>query len=140
MKRVHIFSAVLIVLFSSISSAEIAIICNPSVSITGIDVNTASNIFLGKSDDLGGGIKVKPIEHEEGNDVKIQFHKAVTKKSAAQLKSYWSRLLFTGKGKPPKEVFDDDEAKELIANDPSLISYIDKASADDSVKVLLTIP
>jgi len=74
---------------------------------------------------------------EEDNPTRSEFHDAVLGKSDAQMKAYWSKLLFTGKGTPPKET-SVAEMLELIADNPNTIGYIDAASVNGNVKVIAT--
>ena len=64
-------------------------------------------------------------------------HKKVTGKDAAQMKAYWSQLMFTGKAQKPKKVAGDDAVKKAVAATPGAIGYIDAAAVDASVKVVL---
>ena len=66
------------------------------------------------------------------------FYNKVTGKSAAQMKAYWSKIIFTGKGQPPKEVADNAAVKKLVADSPSAIGYIDKSALDSSVKAVFS--
>ena len=59
--------------------------------------------------------------------------------SESQLKSYWSKLVFTGKGQPPRDVQTDAEMIELVAGNPNIIGYVDISSVTDKVKVLTSI-
>lgn len=63
-----------------------------------------------------------------------------TGRNAAQIKATWAKLLFTGKGNPPKEVSGNAEVKKFVAGNPAAIGYIDKAAVDGSVKVVLSLP
>ena len=69
-----------------------------------------------------------------------KFYTDVVGKSEAQLKRHWSQLVFTGKGKPPPSVADDQAVKDWVASTPGAIGYIDGGSVDASVKVLSIIP
>lgn len=91
--------------------------------------------FLGKKKDLGG-VSVVPVDQNEGNPARTDFYTNVVKKSEAQLKSYWSRLIFTGKGQAPQVVGGDAEVKNMVATNPNIIGYIDEGSVDGSVKVI----
>jgi ABC-type phosphate transport system substrate-binding protein len=90
---------------------------------------------LGKKKDLGG-VSVVPIDQGEGNPARTDFYANVIKKSEAQLKSYWSRLIFTGKGQAPQVVGGDAEVKNMVANNPNIIGYIDEGAVDGTVKVI----
>ena len=91
-----------------------------------------SNVFLGKSNEFVG------VDLPEGNAVREAFYHKVTGKDGAQLKSYWAKLVFTGKAQPLKEFASDAEVKKFVASSPNAIGYIDKGAVDGSVKVVLT--
>ena len=57
------------------------------------------------------------------------------RKSSSQIKAYWSKLVFTGKGKPPTELSGADAIK-FVAEKPYAIAYVDASKVDTSVKVL----
>lgn len=115
--------------------AEIAIIVNSANNNT-LDKSQIKKIFLGKLKRFPNGEKTVPITQKSSSDARSEFDKKVLKKSASQLKSYWSRLLFTGKGQPPLEVINDKEMIELIKNNPNMIGFVDTANLSDSVKVV----
>lgn len=123
--------------FSMQSLADIAIIVHPSNGAP-LDASEVSRIFLGKSKSFPGGATVVPVNQAEGSIVRTAFDDGIIGKSASQLKSYWSKLVFTGKGTPPQEVSSEDEVKNLVASNPNMIGYIDSANVDSSVKVVLT--
>lgn len=118
--------------------AEVVVVAHPSVKDSAISKEDAAKIFLGKSNKLPSGTAVVPIDQEEDSSVRVSFHEKVTDKNPSQLTAYWSRLVFTGKGQPPKTVMDDDEVKDLVANNPNILGYMDKASVDSTVKVIYT--
>jgi ABC-type phosphate transport system substrate-binding protein len=121
---------------SAFSSAEVAVIissANPNASIAPAEV---TKIFLGKSKRFPDGSQAVPIDQDDGTPARENFNKSVLGKSDSQLKSYWSRLIFTGKGTPPKPSGGDAAVKALIAKNPNMIGYIDSSSVDDSVKVM----
>ena len=128
-------------LFSMILSvnswAEVVVIVHPSVTDT-VSKKDISRIFLGKSKSLPGGQKVIPVALTEGNAARDEFNEKVLGKSDSQLKSYWSKLIFTGKGKPPKELATDADVVGSVSSNPESIGYVSKESVTDGVKVLAT--
>lgn len=118
--------------------AEVVVVAHPGVKDTSISKEDVAKVFLGKSGKLPSGTAVIPIDQDEDSAVRTAFHEKVTDKNPSQLTAYWSRLVFTGKGQPPKTVMDDDEVKDLVANNPNVVGYIDKASVDATVKVIFT--
>lgn len=132
----HSCSVLLISLASSISSAEISVIVSSNNPNESIDQNTVSKIFLGKAKSFPDGSQAVPIDQDDGAAARVAFNSTVIGKSASQLKSYWSRLIFTGKGTPPKQSGNDATVKELVANNPNIIGYVDSSAVDASVKVV----
>lgn len=128
------------IMLASVSQAEIAIIVNNSVSVPSISADVAANIFLGKVNELPGGIRMVPIDQEDGQKAHAEFYSKVVKKDAAQLNAYWSRLIFTGKGEPPKKMADNGDVLALVAANPNIIGYVDASAVNSTVKVLLRIP
>jgi hypothetical protein len=69
--------------------------------------------------------------------VREDFYKKATSRDAARIKAVWARIQFTGLGQPPKVLPDDAAVKKAVAADPKAVGYIDKASVDSTVKVVL---
>lgn len=134
MKRLSSSIVLVFLLVSAHVSAETAVIVNPS---TGDNISTdqVSRIFLGKVNTFPSGKAAVPYNLPEGNPAREAFESEVVGRDGSQLKAYWSKLIFTGKGTPPKEL-DASAVKQKVANDPNAIGYIDASEVDGSVKVV----
>jgi len=66
--------------------------------------------------------------------------RCLTKKNASKLKSYWSKMIFSGKAIPPEVVGDDAAVISWVASTKNGIGYVDSSAVNDSVKVLLRVP
>lgn len=120
--------------------AEIAVIVHPATNVDALTEDDVSRLFLGKTKSFPNGTQAVPINQNEGSPTRDKFNDAVCKKNASQYKAYWSQLVFTGKGTPPKDGGDDTQVKALVASTPNAISYVDASQVDDSVKVVLKVP
>lgn len=129
----------LALMFSPLSQAELVVIAHPSAGVNSLDQGAVKQLFLGKTRKLAGQ-KVKLLDQVSGSAGREQFYTQVTGKSSAQLKSYWSRLIFTGKGKPPEVVGDSAAVKGRVAISAGAVGYVDAAQVDGSVKVLFRLP
>ncbi|MGB0503297.1 MAG: substrate-binding domain-containing protein [Thalassolituus sp.] len=127
-----------LLLGSTSTYAETAVIVSNSNANATMDSKTVSRIYLGKSSKFPNGEAAVPVDQADGSGVRDTFNESILGKNSSQLKAYWSRLIFTGKGTPPKELGNDAAVKEMVAKNPNMIGYIDSAAADDSVKVVLT--
>ena len=126
-------------LFTHAGVAQIVVVAGAKSPATALTREQTSALFLGKSTQLpGAGIPVL-IDQPESVDARQIFYTKVTEKTPAQVKAVWSRLVFSGKGSPPKEVANSAEVKKLVNANPDAIGYIEKSAVDTTVKVLLSI-
>lgn len=102
-------------------------------------VEQAADVFLGRLTSLPNGVPLQPIDQSDGSAVRAAFHSKVTRKSGPLLKAYWSKILFTGRGQPPREAPDDAGVKKIVIENPNAVGYIDEASVDANVKVVLSV-
>jgi ABC-type phosphate transport system substrate-binding protein len=120
-------------LTSAFAQADVAVIVNPATSRS-LASSDIANIFLGKNKSL------KAMDLKDWGPTKEKFYAAVTNKNESQLKSYWSGLVFTGKGQPLPSQEDDAAIVAVVASQPDAIGYIDSGSVNDKVKVLIRLP
>ncbi|WP_210247160.1 phosphate ABC transporter substrate-binding protein [Aliikangiella marina] len=116
--------------------AESVVIVNP-MNDSKLDKETIAKMFLGKTKYFSNGDKVVAISPKEKGATKQAFNEVVLDKSSSQLNAYWSKIIFTGKGRPPKEYDSDDEVKQQVASNGNVIGIIDAKSVDNTVKVVL---
>ncbi|MBD1390984.1 phosphate ABC transporter substrate-binding protein [Neiella sp. HB171785] len=132
----RILLAASLAVITQVSSAAVVMIGNPATADQ-LSKDQAEAIYLAKSKKLPGGMSVTVNELAAGNPLRTEFHQKVTGKSDAQLKSYWSRLVFTGKASAPSEHSSAVAMKAAVAATPGAVGYIDEADVDGSVVVLL---
>ena len=118
--------------------AEVVVVANKGVSDS-MSKEQVSDVFMGKASSLPGGAAAAPHDLPENNALREEFYTKLTGKSAAQVKSYWAKMAFTGKGIPPKEAVSSAEMLKVIAATPGAIGYIEKSAVDPSVKTVLTL-
>src|SRR5690606_19638636 len=111
------------------AQADVAVIINPGAAKAPSQAEVA-NIYLGKDKSLKG------FDLKGWNATKETFYGAVTNKSEAQLKSYWSGLIFTGKGQPLASLDNVSAVVERVASDSSAIGYVNSQAVTGSVKLL----
>lgn len=127
--------------FATLAAAEdIVVIVNPKNASTALTADEVAEIFLGKTSRLPGGGAPAPADQAYGSPLREAFYQKATSKDAAQVKAVWSRIVFSGKGTPPKTLGSSEDVKKFVASDPNGIGYIEKSAADSSVKIVLTLP
>jgi ABC-type phosphate transport system substrate-binding protein len=135
MKRKHrlLLQALLLCAVPLPALAELVIIVNPQNPATRMFPSQAAQFFL------GGSVQFVPVEQPENSPIRAEFYKKVLEKEPAQVQAIWSKIVFTGKGKPPKEAKSSAEVKKVVSESPNAIGYIEKSAVDDSVKVVATV-
>ncbi|MBR9727043.1 phosphate ABC transporter substrate-binding protein [Shewanella intestini] len=123
---------VLALSLTCVTGANAAVVVIGHTSAADITLDEAKRAFLGRGD-----ASTVVYELSEGNPTRSEFHDAVTGRSDSQLKAFWSKQVFTGKGNPPATVTDATTMKATIAANPNAIGYIDEADVDGTVKVIL---
>ena len=117
----------------------VAVIVNPDNATVSMTASQVKAIFLKKTKKFPDGDSATPIDQEEHSEIYTQFAKKVLSKDAAQLKSYWSLEIFSGRGSPPEQLDGDEQVKAQISSLIHAIGYIDSDSVDDSVKVVFRV-
>lgn len=126
-----------LMMWAQLAQAELFVVVNAN-NPNAVSESDIRRIFLGKMKSFADGSEVIPLNFSDGAPLTDAFNDKVLGKTQTQLKSYWSRLIFTGKGTPPQVISSVDEILELVSSNPNFIAYTDKTS--DGVKVVATIP
>lgn len=123
-------------LVSSLAFAEMVVIVSASNANYGLDQIDIEQIYLGKKSVFPDGTKAVPVDQDESSNVRTTFNDKVLGKTNSQLKAYWSRRVFTGKGTPPQQVGSDADVVKLVSENANLVGYVNASAVDDSVKVV----
>jgi ABC-type phosphate transport system substrate-binding protein len=119
---------------------KIAIVVAQNSPIQTITKCEIKNIFLSKTKQFANGDRTYAVELYKSDSSKL-FYSYISDKSPKQLRSYWSRLIFTGKGRPPKKFNDLQQLTTFLVQTPNAIGYLPLASVDQELlKVLLVLP
>jgi hypothetical protein len=122
--------------FSAVSADVVAVVSSKS-PITTLSKNQLLDVFLGKRTSFPDGSPAVPIDQIEGSAVRDEFYSRIAGMSPAQVKAFWAKIIFTGRGQPPRTAATSLEAKKLLIANPNTISYIDQSLVDSSVRVVL---
>lgn len=118
------------------ATADVVAVVSAASTVTALRKDQVADIFLGKVSRFPNGTPAVAIDHAEGSPVRDEFYVTYAGKSPAQIKSHWAKIIFTGRGQPPKAVSNDSEILKLTAANPQAISYLERSAVDGSVKVL----
>jgi len=127
-----ILAAAALALAAATASADVVVIVSAKSTASTMTADQISQIYLGKSSQM------KPVDSGDG-PIRSQFYAKVAGKDEAQVKAIWSKLVFTGKATPPKELPTGAAVVKAVAADPTSVGYADRSAVDSSVKIVYEI-
>ena len=121
------------------AASELVVIVSSKSPVTALRQEQVADIFLGQIANFPGGAEAVALDQSIGSPERDEFYSKVASKTRPLVKAYWTKMIFTGRGQPPKEVGGSAAIRKMVADNPNLIGYIDKASLDPSVKVVMLV-
>jgi ABC-type phosphate transport system substrate-binding protein len=136
-KTVHmLLPALLLCLCSTVSLADIVAVVSANSPVTALSPEQIADIFLGRSARFPDGSAAVPLDQPEGSAARSAFYERYAAKSPVEMKQHWSKLIFTGRGQPPRQVGDAAAVKAALAQQPNAISYLDRSLVDGTLTIL----
>lgn len=123
------------VLFSEIATAGPVVVVSADSEIGALSQGQVRQLFNGQLRKVSG-VSVKPLDLPNGDVTRNTFYQEVTGKTAEQMKSYWARMIFTGRGMPPREVSSEREMGILLGGDPAFVGYLEETRVPQGLKVI----
>lgn len=74
---------------------------------------------------------------DQSSFLRAEFYEKLTGRPVEQINAYWARIMFTGQASPPQQLPSDDAVIQTVRENEGAIGYINKTSADKTVRVLL---
>jgi ABC-type phosphate transport system substrate-binding protein len=128
----------MVALLAGTAHGDVVAVVSEKSAVTTLSRTQVVDIFLGKAARFPNGTRAVPIDQVEGSSVRNEFYEKIAGRSPAQVKAHWSKIIFTGRGQPPKAVANSDEIKKLLAQNPDAIGYIEQSAVDASLRVVVT--
>jgi len=134
-----LLAAALLMLATPQASAELVVIVAARSQVPVLSSEQVAAIFLGQAGRFPDGLEAVALDQRVGSLERDAFYRHVTGKTPALLKAHWSKMVFTGRGQPPREAPDAAGVRRMVAANPSMIGYIDRAALDASVRPVLVL-
>ena len=117
--------------------ADFKVVVNVANTVTEIDVGDLSRIFLKQTASWPDGSETMPVEIAPDTELRKEFSEAVHGRTAAAIKSYWQRQIFSGKGTPPVEFSSEEDLLLFVSEIPGAVGYVsDSTPLTSGVKEL----
>lgn len=124
---------------SAAAAGELVVIVSAKSTVGALKQEQVADIFLGQMATFPGGLEAVALDQDIGSPARDEFYSKVTAKTRPLVKAHWTKMIFTGRGQPPREIGDSAAVRKKVAENPTLIGYIDKTALDASVKAVLLI-
>jgi len=122
-------------LFSSLLSAETAIIVNLQNPLHAINIHDVQEIYMGRKHTFTDNNFAYPIDYSV---LRHDFYKTIVNRPIEQVNAYWARLMFSGKNSPPIILSSTPEVIQQVIDNKNAIAYIDKEDVDENtVRIIL---
>lgn len=118
--------------------ADIAVVVTPESPITQLDSAVVARVFMKKTPTIDGVI-LTPVDLPKDHPLRESFYKKVLNRTPDYMLSYWTRLVFTGRGSPPAMANSEEDLLRRLTQQPGLIGYMDAAKVDARAKIVLRI-
>lgn len=122
-----------------VAGADWVVVANPKAGIARLSQDEVTNIYLGRYRRLASGATAEPIDQPADSALKVRFYRQLVDKNLAEINAYWSRLVFSGKTRPPRIASSNEDALQIVLLHPEALAYIDKARVDSRVVVVFEI-
>ncbi|MEM9103874.1 MAG: phosphate ABC transporter substrate-binding protein [Pseudomonadota bacterium] len=136
MIKIAAFSGILMV---KATNAEVLVIVNKTNPLNTITEKELYDIYLGRKTKFSDGKSVTPYNLEYTGNSREEFEEKILDKSRKSMSKYWSKRIFTGKGKPPRVVASDAEMMNIVSTRSNAIGYVDANAVNSSVKVIFRV-
>lgn len=130
-----LFSA--LVGISSFSVADNLVIISSPENVEQLNLDDVARIFLGKVTQYPSGETVEPIDIDPTHPSYERFAQIVLNKSPSQLRAYWAKQIFTGKGRPPQVVASARDLQDIVASDSRYLSYINSEDIENDLRWII---
>ncbi|WBS02973.1 phosphate ABC transporter substrate-binding protein [Pseudoduganella sp. SL102] len=123
----------------SAGAADLVVIVSARAPVTAMRADQVADIFLSESNRFPDGGEATPVDQQVGTVLRDEFYEKVARRSPALMRAYWTKMIFTGRGQPPREVPGNAGVKKLVADNPGMIGYIDRSELDPTVRAVLMV-
>lgn len=140
MKLAKLMATLALAFAAGSAVAEVVVVVSARNPVASLRAGQVADIFLGQVGRFPDGSEAVPIDLAFSSPLRTEFYTRVASKSPPLMKAHWTKMIFTGRGHPPKEVPNSAAVRKMVADNPALIGYIDRSALDASVKAVLLVP
>jgi len=140
LRSTRLLAALLMTCAAGLAQADdLVVVVSARSPIESLRPEQVAAIFLGQAPRFPNGAVATALDQPIGSSERDQFYARVAGKTPALLKAHWSKMVFTGRGQPPRELAGSAAVRKAVADDPNLIGYIEREALDPTVRPVLLV-
>lgn len=112
------------------------IIVHPKNSVGALDRDFVRNAFLKKVATWRDNETIRPVDLHRRLPLRARFTRELLRKTPTQLRSYWNRLIFSGKGVPPPELASEEAVVTYVLSNRGAVGYVSPTTNLRGAKVV----
>lgn len=120
----------------AVGAQSIVVVVNPGSGVESLSRNDVINIFLGGFRQFPSGIPALPIDLPQGHPAREEFYRLLVGKNPSEINTYWSRLIFSGKTRPPIQAGRVEDALSMAQGSAGAITYLERGKVSGRLKIV----
>lgn len=133
-------AAVLLALLAALPArADFYVVVNANNPLRALTQKEAVDLFMGRSRAFANGDLALIFDLPRDHPRRAAFYQALTGMSAAQVNSYWSRLMFSGQSVPPQALPDETAMAGILRRNPSALGWLGREPTEPGLRTVLVL-
>ena len=116
-----VLAALLVCALQTAALEGVAVIANEGVPLDSIKASALKDIYCGKTTYWDGGQNVVVVVLADKTDAAL---KEVSGMDSSQFKTFWQRMVFSGRGQLPKKAADAASLVSLVASTKGAVALV----------------
>lgn len=116
------------------AAQNILVVVRTDAPLATLSRGEVADLFLGRS---SPGISMTPLDQRDDR-LRERFYRTVADMSPQSVRAYWAKRVFTGRGRPP-QLLTEEEATRALAANPAVVTYVPANRKPEGSKILLSI-
>ncbi|NEX21595.1 phosphate ABC transporter substrate-binding protein [Thiorhodococcus mannitoliphagus] len=137
--RPLIATLLLLVALQAYADGPVVVVMSAASGVDRLTREEVVNIFLGRFRQLPNGQSALPVDQPRDPGLFSDFYGQLVDKTPAEIRSYWSRLRFSGKTAPPEQAPSEQEMLQFLASNPGSLGYLRAGQQPAQVKVVFNL-
>lgn len=121
---------------SHADESQIVVVVSKDNPVDSMTRSQLIDLYMGRYVAFPDGRKAQPVDLSGDNALKEAFYQQLIGMPLARVNSYWSKIKFTGRAKPPVRLDTENDALVFLLEQKQGIAYVRRDSVNEDLKVI----